>query len=272
MRIGFVGTGVMASAIVRGAVKSGRYAPGEVFLFDTDAAKAAALAAEVGAQALPTAQQVAAACDLLVLAVKPHVIVSALTALAGAWEDTPPIVVSIAAGTPLAKLEEAAGPGISVVRVMPNLAATLGQAMTAVAGGRHATAAQVTAVEELFSAVGRTAQVPEGQFAAFTALAGSSPAFAFEFVDALARAGVMAGIAKDQAVVFAAQALAGAASLVLAEADAAGRSPATLVDQVCSPGGTTVAGMAALDAHGFRAAVLAAARAVMTRDTELTAD
>ncbi|MDO5080140.1 pyrroline-5-carboxylate reductase [Buchananella hordeovulneris] len=271
MRIGFVGTGVMATAIVRGAVQSGRYAPGDIFLFDTAPAKAAGLAAAVGAQALASAAAVARACDLLVLAVKPHVILPVLSSLAAQWAERPPVVVSIAAGTPLAQLEEAAGPGVAVVRVMPNLAATLGEAMTAVAGGQHASAAQVAAVEDLFAAVGRTAQVPEAHFAAFTALAGSSPAFAFEFVDALARAGVIAGIPKDQAVVFAAQALAGAAQLVLAEADAAGRSPATLVDQVCSPGGTTVAGMAALDAHGFRAAILAAARAVMTRDAELNA-
>lgn len=273
MRIGFIGAGAMGGAIARGAVAAGLVEGSQVLLYDTHLPSAQALAAQIGGQVAQDAGHVAAQVDLLVLAVKPNVIESVLADVAPQLGET--LVVSIAAGITLARLEAAslaggsAGPA-RVVRAMPNLAASVGQAMTGLALGYRVSEADAAPAVSLFGAVGRVAMVPEALFSPFVAMAGSSPAFALEYADSLARAGVAAGLTKRAALEYAAQAMRGAAELLLAELDKeGGRSAADLIDAVCSPGGTTVAGMMALDRAGFRAAAAAAVTATIARDREL---
>lgn len=272
MRIGFIGSGAMASAIAKGV--AARRADADVLVTDINADAADALARSVGGSAVADASALVREVGgegLVVLAVKPHVIVSVLSAAREALAEVGVPVVSIAAGISLATIDAALPDGHPAVRVMPNVAAQVGVGAAAVCGNDASTDAHVDAVVELFEAVGTAERLEEKHFGAFTALAGSSPAFVFEFIDSLARAGVAAGLSKAQSVRIAAQAVAGSGTLAR-DLFAEGVSPQDLVDRVCSPGGTTVAGMVALDEAGFSTAVVRGARAVMARNEELSGD
>ena len=269
---GFIGAGNMAGAIVRGAIAAGTD-PASIWLTSAHDS-AARLAEKTGARHEPDAEALAAACDVVVLAVKPRVIPAVAARIFDAVADARPLVVSIAAGIDLARLESLLPEGARVVRAMPNMAAGVGQSMTALAAGAAAGESDLAAARALMDAVGRTMVIAEEDFPTFVGLAGSSPAFVFTFIDALARAGVLGGIPKAQAVEIAAQAVLGSARAVQVEAAAwadggAGRTPADLVDAVCSPGGTTVAGLVAMERAGFSNAVIEAVRAVVAADREL---
>ena len=269
---GFIGAGNMAGAIVRGAIAAGTD-PASIWLTSAHDS-AARLAEKTGARHEPDAEALAAACDVVVLAVKPRVIPAVAARIFDAVADARPLVVSIAAGIDLARLESLLPEGARVVRAMPNMAAGVGQSMTALAAGAAAGESDLAAARALMDAVGRTMVIAEEDFPTFVGLAGSSPAFVFTFIDALARAGVLGGIPKAQAVEIAAQAVLGSARAVQVEAAAradggAGRTPADLVDAVCSPGGTTVAGLVAMERAGFSSAVIEAVRAVVAADREL---
>ncbi|WP_172120971.1 pyrroline-5-carboxylate reductase [Actinomyces faecalis] len=277
---GFIGAGNMAGAIVRGAVSAGlthgKGGAGHQLLVTSAHGSAARLAEQTGAEHVPQAAEVVRRSDVVILAVKPHVIPGVLEELEQDIAGHNPLVVSVAAGLSLERLESMLPARTRVVRAMPNMAAAVGESMTALAAGSTAGDQDVAAAQELMAAVGRTIVLPETDFSSFIGLAGSSPAFVFTFIDALARAGVLGGIAKEQAVAIVAQAVAGAARTVQVEAQAraageGGRTPADLVDAVCSPGGTTVAGVVAMEQAGFSSAVIEAFRATVARDRELGA-
>ena len=241
---GFIGAGSMADAIIRGAVASGVRAQDLAITSAHDSARR--LAERTGAVHLENSAALARQCDAVVLAVKPHVVPDVLVQIHDAVAAHRPLVVSIAAGVTLERIESLLPSGTRVVRAMPNMAAAAGESMTALAAGRSATREDLEDVRRLMSAVGRTVTMAEKNFSAFVGLAGSSPAFVLTFIEALARAGVMDGIPKAQAVEIVTQAVLGSARIVQVEetrrADgAAGRTPADLIDAVCSPGGTTVA-------------------------------
>ena len=269
---GFIGAGNMAGAIVRGAIAAGTD-PASIWLTSAHDS-AARLAEKTGARHEPDAEALAAACDVVVLAVKPRVIPAVAARIFDAVADARPLVVSIAAGIDLARLESLLPEGARIVRAMPNMAAGVGQSMTALAAGAAADESDLATARALMDSVGRTVLIAEEDFPVFVGLAGSAPAFVFTFIDALARAGVLGGIPKAQAVEIAAQAVLGSARAVQVEAAAradggAGRTPADLVDAVCSPGGTTVAGLVAMERAGFSNAVIEAVRAVVAADREL---
>ncbi|WP_172191167.1 pyrroline-5-carboxylate reductase [Actinomyces faecalis] len=277
---GFIGAGNMAGAIVRGAVSAGltrsKGGAGHQLLVTSAHGSAAQLAEQTGAEHVPQAAEVVRRSDVIILAVKPHVIPGVLEELEQDIAGHNPLVVSVAAGLSLERLESMLPARTRVVRAMPNMAAAVGESMTALAAGSTAGDQDVAVTQELMAAVGRTIVLPETDFSSFIGLAGSSPAFVFTFIDALARAGVLGGIAKEQAVAIVAQAVAGAARTVQVEAQAraageGGRTPADLVDAVCSPGGTTVAGVVAMEQAGFSSAVIEAFRATVARDRELGA-
>ncbi len=269
MTIGFIGAGTMAGAIVRGVTAAGVVAGDDVLLFDVHAPVAQALADDVGAAVAPSAEALVRDSDVVVLAVKPQVLHGVLDELAGAVGERRPLLVSIAAGITLAALEQhLPGADVPVVRVMPNVNAQVGAGMAAVCGNAAASAEDVARVVEIFGAVGEAVELPEHDFAVFTAIAGSSPAFVFTFVDALARGAVRGGMPKALATRIAAQAVLGSARMVLERADD-GVTPADLVDMVCSPAGTTIAGVVAMEEAGFSPAVVRGVQAVVDRDREL---
>ena len=271
---GFIGAGSMADAIIRGAVASGVRAQDLAITSAHDSARR--LAERTGAVHLENSAALARQCDAVVLAVKPHVVPDVLVQIHDAVAAHRPLVVSIAAGVTLERIESLLPSGTRVMRAMPNMAAAAGESMTALAAGRSATREDLEDVRRLMSAVGRTVTMAEKNFSAFVVLASSSPAFVLTFIEALARAGVMDGIPKAQAVEIVTQAVLGSARIVQVEetrrADgAAGRTPADLIDAVCSPGGTTVAGVVAMERSGFSSAVIDAFEATVARDRELGA-
>ncbi|MDR0627466.1 MAG: pyrroline-5-carboxylate reductase [Bifidobacteriaceae bacterium] len=265
MKIGFIGAGNMASAIIEGITASGLVGSDQISAHDPDARKLRDLAGRTGITAFAGNEEVVAASDTVFLAVKPQYLPGVLEQLTAQIVARRPLAVSIAAGITLAHLDGWLGPNVPVVRAMPNINATVGRAMTAVAGNAVATDSQIDSVMELFAAIGRAIKLEDRLFPAFAAVAGSSPAWAFLFVEALARGGLAAGLTKAEARLAATQAVLGSATL-LASSD---EHPWQLIDKVSSPGGTTVAGLNVLEERGFSAAVVAAVAAAIERDVEL---
>lgn len=271
MKVGFIGAGNMAGAIVRGIVGAGAIPADDVVVTSAHGHSAQALARETGVDVLATNDEVVeqvGAGGMVVLAVKPHAIEGVLAPLREALEANGSLVVSLAAGLSLERIGTTLAPGQPVVRVMPNVNAQIGAGMAAVCGNDETTDEQTDAVVGLFEAVGSAIVLPEKDFPAFSAIAGAAPAFVFTFIDALARGGVRNGLPKAQAVRIAAQTVLGSARLVLARA-ADGATPAGLVDTVTSPGGTTIAGLVAMEEAGFSPAVVRGVQATIDRDRAL---
>lgn len=270
---GFIGAGNMAGAIVDGLIASG-HSGGTTVWSAHDSASA--LAARTGVRLAPSAEELVGTSDVVILAVKPHVIPVVLAPLQDVLAARKPLVVSVAAGLTTTRLESLLPDGTRVVRAMPNMAAAVRESMTALTAGAAASEEDLELTASLMGRVGRTMVLDEKDFSAFTALAGSSPAFIFTFIEALARGGVDAGLPKARAVEIVTQALLGSASMVRREAerraeDGTGRTLADLLDTACSPGGTTVAGLIAMEGAGFSPAVIEAVRAAITRDRALGA-
>jgi len=196
-----------------------------------------------------------------VIAVKPHDAPAAVSAATRAGARR---ILSIAAGVSIASLQEAAGDGVSVVRSMPNTPALVGQGASAIAGSPTASDADLDWAESILGAVGIVVRVPEPQLDAVTGLSGSGPAYVFLVAEALVEAGVLAGLARPVASALVTQLLVGSAALLAESGD-----PARLRAEVTSPGGTTAAGLQALEQHAVRAAFLDAVRAATSRSREL---
>ena len=270
--IGFCGSGNMASAIVSGLIAHGSD-PAEIVVTDRDPRRVEKLTHTYGVQAADDNTDLVQRLGddgTLILAVKPNVIPTVLEDLRPTLERYPVLVVSIAAGVTLSKLESLVPNGTPVIRVMPNVNVQVGAGMSAVCGNSVASEWHIETVVEIFDAVGEVAVLAEKDFSAFAALAGCSPAFVFDFIEAMARGGVADGLTKQQAVRFAAQAVLGSAALVLDRASS-GQSPANLRDMVTSPGGTTIAGLIAMEDNGFSASVVRGVQAAIDRDRELGA-
>jgi pyrroline-5-carboxylate reductase len=261
--VAILGGGKMGAALLTGLLESG-FEAADCSVAEADPDRRHELeAAHSGVRVVPSAAWAVADADVAVVAVKPgdvgSVLESALTALR---DDA--LVISIAAGVTIAELE-AAVPGRPVVRAMPNTPALVGAGAAAVAAGSHASDAHVGTAEQLLGAVGIVERVPEPLLDAVTGLSGSGPAYLFLVVEALIEAGVLNGLPRPVAVRLVEQTFLGSARL-LAEGDDA---PEALRAAVTSPGGTTAAGLAALEAHGVRAALLEAVTAATERSREL---
>jgi pyrroline-5-carboxylate reductase len=262
--IGFIGAGQMARALARGFVAAGLVGGEKIVAFDPVAAAASGFCGEVpGATIAKNNAEVASRSQVIFLAVKPQSMTAAMNELA---DDVGPdkLFVSIAAGITLAKLSV----GLKtqrVIRVMPNTPVLVGQGASAFALGTGATAEDGQLVGKLLSAVGKAFAVDEKLLDAVTGLSGSGPAFVYVMIEALSDGGVRMGLPRDVASALAAQTVLGSAQMVLTT----GEHPAALKDKVASPGGTTIAGLAALENHGLRAALIAAVEAATKRSQEL---
>ncbi|WP_216378848.1 pyrroline-5-carboxylate reductase [Arcanobacterium phocae] len=262
--LGFIGAGSMASAIMHGLVSSGT--PGGDIIFSRRNADAGnQLATDLQASFTIDNSEVARASHILVLAVKPYLVASILDEISPHLSpDT--IIVSVAAGVSLADLAEHLPAGQPTVRAMPNVNAHIRQSMTGLCANKYVTESAARQVWTMFEAIGQVADIPEELFSAFSAIAGCSPAWTYTYIDALARAALAEGMTKREAVRCAAQAVLGSARMVLDSLDTA--VPAELVDRVTSPGGTTIAGLLAMEDAGFSPAVIAGVRAAVARDKE----
>lgn len=267
MRIGFIGTGAMVSAIARGAVSGGLN--GSVLVFtDRDHHRARTLADELGATTASSNAELAAQVDYLVLGVKPHVQSAVIAEIADVVRTrTNLCVISIAAGRSLEQIRSDFAADVALVRVMPNVNAQIGQSMSALCS-LNASPEQFAQARTLMEYVGRTTVLDEKDFPAFMALASCSPAWIAAMIDALASAGVKHGLPKEQATAIVAQAFCGSSALVM-QAQERGEVPAQIIDRVSSPGGTTIAGLLAAQDAGLQASLVHAVDAAIARDHHL---
>jgi len=264
--VAFLGGGNMAYAMIQGLVAKGFVAASDIVVAEPVAARRAQLEAELSVATTDDNLAAARRADVVVLAVKPQVIASVLAAL-GPVVAGRALVVSIAAGVSLATLEGALGSESRVVRTMPNTPALVGASATGLTAGTRASSDDVALARAMFEAFGIVAVVPESQLDAVTGLSGSGPAFVYLFIEALADGGVRSGLPRDAALALAAQTVLGGAKMVLETK----QHPGVLKDQVTSPGGTTIAGVHALERAGFRGAVIDAVKSATDRSAELGA-
>jgi len=269
--IGFLGAGKMGAALARGILDAKLVRPDQIAMSEVDEARATTVANELRVRVLQDSRAVIADSDVVVLALKPGVVRQELPALADAVTEGK-LVVSIAAGVTLLELDTILGGGRRIVRVMPNAPCQVGAGASAFTLGSGVTEADVELVVQLLAAVGIcVGPVPESQLDAVTGLSGSGPAYVALVIEALADGGVLCGLSRDMALKLAAQTVLGAARMVL-EAGT-GRDPvlhpAALKDMVASPGGTTIEGLQALEAHGLRAALIDAVEAATLKSKAL---
>ena len=264
-RAGVLGGGVMGEALVSALLTAG-WDMDDVAVTERSAIRANELSSRYGVRSADPNPKVVRSAGLVMIAVKPQVVPALLDEIADAVRpDT--LVVSVAAGVPLSVYERALPEGTPVVRVMPNTPALVGKGASAIAPGTHATDEHLELVERALAATGLVVRVQEKDLDAVTAISGSGPAYAFYLIDAMAEAGVLLGLTRDLATRLAVATVEGSAALAAQTGD----HPVVLRERVSAPGGTTVAGVAQLDAHGVRAGIVAAARAAHDRSQQLGA-
>lgn len=249
-KIGFVGGGAMAEAIVNGIIQAKLLSPTDIYVADHKQDRCLELKEKYDIHADVNLDSFLSEIDILVLAIKPQVAQIAIKEVLAKVTDTT-IIVSVVAGLNLATLEGNFKTQ-PVVRVMPNTPAAVGEGMSAIALGKNTTEETATTVLSLFNAIGKALIVEEKAMDAVTGLSGSGPGYAFVIIDAMADAGVKVGLPRKTAITLAAQTLLGAAKMVLAS----GEHPAVLRDKVTSPGGTTIAGIHVMEQRGVRAALI----------------
>lgn len=268
MKIGFIGVGNMAQGIIKGLKEADYPLFNNIQVTASTAEHTATIAKGLGVVAGKNNQTLAKEVDLLILAVKPPMVADILQEIAPVLQTKQTVIVSLAAGLTLANLKSCLTdtPQTKIIRAMPNMNITVRRSVTALCGSELVSPAEMAAVVNLFEAVGSTYQIAEKDFRNFTALAGCSPAFTYLYIDAMSRAGVKNGLPKDIATKIATEAVLGSAEMLLAATD---ETPWDLIDKVCSPGGTTIAGVISLEEDAFMASVIKALEATIKRDEEL---
>ena len=255
MQWGFIGCGNMAKAMIRGMVEHHAVEAAQVMASDALATAMEPVQA-LGVQTTGDNKEVAAKSRYLVLAVKPMFYPAVIAQIAPVI-DQDTVVVTIAAGQEIAAMEQQFGKPVKLIRTMPNTPAMVGEGMTAICPNGNVTEEELEEMKQAFSAFCLVEQVPERLMDAVTAVSGSSPAYVFLFIEAMADAAVQQGMPRAQAYRFAAQAVLGSAKMVLET----GKHPGELKDMVCSPAGTTIAAVKVLEEKGFRGAVMDAMEA-----------
>jgi pyrroline-5-carboxylate reductase len=261
--VGFIGAGNMAEALIRGLIGAHVSETAQIVASEPRAERRLEMAQLYGINLTGDNTAVAKSADILVLAVKPQVMTRVLDEI-GAHVKPSALVISIAAGVPLAVIEGHL-PRARVVRTMPNTPALVGAAATAIAAGGHATSEDLAAAQRIFESVGIAVILEESQMDAVTGLSGSGPAYIFLIIEALSDAGVKVGLSRHVAQSLAAQTVLGSAKLLLETNEHPGR----LKDMVTSPGGTAIAGLHTLEAGGLRTTLMNAVEVATNRSREL---
>ena len=276
--IACIGAGNMGTALMKG-VPDGT----KIGFFDIDRAKAKAAASKTGAEVFASNTEAASKADFIFLAVKPQVLPSVLSEIAPVIREriasgSPAVIVSMAAGWSISKIQAILGgsgidlpadmapqASVPVVRIMPNTPALVSQGMIAYCFSSKFPSAILAELEKILGSAGKTDFIDEKYMDAVTGLSGSGAAFVYEFIEAMSDGGVLAGLPREKAQLYAAQTVLGAAAMVLQT----GKHPGELKDMVTSPGGTTIQGIAALERGAFRGAVISAVEAAWKRSQEL---
>ncbi len=265
MSIGFIGCGNMGEAIIKGITEAGIISGSEVFVYDSAVSCVEKAVLRYGVTACENAKEVVKHSDFAVLAVKPNMITEVLNDIDTALAEKNSVLISIAAGKTIKFIRDNLSHDNKIIRIMPNINAKVASACSAYCANGKVTDEEKQEIEKIFGAVGEIMELPESSFSLFGVLAGCSPAFVYMFIDALARAGVKNGMKKDTALQIAAQSVLGSAKMILES----GIHPFELIDQVCSPSGTTIEGVVSLQADGFEAAIHKAVDKAVDKDSKL---
>ena len=279
IKIGCIGCGMMGGALIKAIAK--KVGGDKILLSDGDIEKAKSLSLELGANFATSNAQIIENCSHIILAVKPAFFSSVLEQIKSSYneklssnEKNLPVMISIMAGLSIEKIEQmSCQAGISgglqnIVRLMPNLPATVNEGMIALCTKDNVSSEfkqEVDFVKEILSCAGKVEQVSEKLMDVVTAVSGSGPAYGFMFIEALADAAVLLGMPRNQAYIYASQTLKGAAQMVLETSE----HPAKLKDAVCSPGGTTIQAVKSLEEKGFRSAVISAVESAYNKSIDL---
>lgn len=262
--VAFIGAGQMGAAMIRAIVRARVVEAAQITVSDPHRDKLAALVNDLGVSAMESNVKAVANADVVILAVKPQVIAAVLDELRGKLSRDC-TVVSIAAGLTTEAVGNALGANVRVVRAMPNTPCLVQAGAVALSLGRHSTLKDEKRVRSLFTSLGEVVTVPENLMDAVTGLSGSGPAFIYLMIEALADAGVRAGLTREASRLLSAQTVYGAAKMVLET----GVHPAQLKEMVTSPGGTTIAGLHLLEQRGIRGIIMDAVMAAVERSSEL---
>lgn len=265
--IGFIGGGNMATAIVGGLIRKAVCAPDQILVSDVSDERREMLLREFGVRTTTDNLEVVQASTGVVLAIKPQVLPALADEVASAFPNDKPLV-SILAGVTLRVLKRSFNQHDRIVRTMPNLPATVGKGVTALAESPESREKDLRFAEEILGAVGETVRVGEGLIDAVTAVSGSGPGYIFRIADLMVQAGCEVGLSEEQARSLTAQTLLGSAELLVQS----GEHPSDLCHKVCSPGGTTLAGLDAMMANGLEAAIRAGVTAARDRSRELSGE
>jgi pyrroline-5-carboxylate reductase len=262
-KLGFIGVGNIGEALVKGLLAVGAAKPEQIWVSTRRKERVEEIKKVYGVHAGSNAD-VAREAEVVVLAVKPQILDQVLRGISHELSHEK-LIISVAAGVPIAALERRLHPPMRIVRAMPNTPATVGAGATAIAAGEHATDADLALATSLFDSVGMTVQLEESQLDAVTGLSGSGPAYLFLIIEALADAGVKVGLSRRASLQLAAQTVLGSAKLLIQS----GQHPGVLKDMVTSPGGTAIAGLHTLEAGGLRNVLMNAVEAATRRSREL---
>lgn len=268
MKIGFIGVGSMSQAIIKGVLNKDFIAADDIHCYNRTYSKLEKLVEEVQIVAHHTIDEVIENVDVLVLGVKPQNFELILSEYNQKIIEKNCVVVSIAAGISIADLERQISNETSIIRVMPTVAALVGESVSSITPNKKATKEEVDYVLALFDSIGHTYQIDEKDITAFTGITGCSVAFTLMYLNALGSAGLKNGLAKDVAIKAATQSVIGSAQLALNSDQHVG----SLIDSVTSPGGTTIAGVAKLHENAFTSAVIQAVDATIARANEISDD
>ena len=253
MKLGFIGTGNMASAIMGGVIKNNIFAANEIVGSDLLAAGREKVQRQFGINVTASNKEVVEQAEVFVLSVKPQFYAEVISEIKDSVREDQ-IIITIAPGKTLAWLEEQFGKQVKIVRTMPNTPAMVGAGMTAAVPNAYLTQEEIDYVKTILESFGRVEFVPERLMDVVVSTSGSSPAYVYMMIEAMADAAVSGGMPRPQAYQFAAQAVLGSAKMVLET----GVHPGALKDMVCSPGGTTIEAVRTLEALGFRSSIIEA--------------
>jgi pyrroline-5-carboxylate reductase len=262
--VGIVGAGKIGSAIARGIIRADLVTADQIMATDVSDPLRQAIATELGIRVSSDNRQLCDFADVVILAVKPEVLDSVLKQMAKSF-GAGKLLVSVAAGVPLSRIEAGLAPGTRVVRVMPNICCVVGAGAAAYAGGTHATPRDLEIVGSILNSFGIGLPVEEKNLDAVTGLSGSGPAYVFLFIEALADGGVKVGLSREVALKLALHTVYGAARMALDSA----KHLSELKDEVTSPGGTTIAGLYALEQKSLKGIVMDAVVSATKRSQEL---
>lgn len=261
--LGLIGGGNMGQAILTGVIRNELTAPENIGVYDVDTEKLRFLAEKLGIRPERSASDLITNSQMILLAIKPNVCAQVLSVLKDELDDK--ALVSIVAGFSKRDLQALVPASCRVLRVMPNMPAMVGRGMTVFEADHSLSAQELATAKAVFESVGLVETMPSSLMDAVTGVSGSGPAYAFLFIEAMADAAVLNGIPRDKAYTLAAQTVLGAAAAVLES----GVHPAELKDRVCSPGGTTIEAVYALESGSMRAAVIDAVNAAVEKSEAL---